>query len=317
MAKPKSTPDPAVVSEKGAGSMKRFAVVCVSVATALIVASVPRASAASLYPPGGFRLLASNGYSLHALAFDGDPHEKPDVLILFVEREHADATYIVLRRVMVTETEIRADLGGLGSIDLHFAPSGQPRVEKSACNPRPIEFDSGFYEGRIEFEGEEGFTKVDATRAPGEIREAASFFCFRSGVEGFGGHAPGGLLSLRRKWSSGHLEFQVKKNSPTRPTRLSATIEEQHNGLGISRSISAVAGSGAFEFDVPGQTALLNPPSPFNGTATFHRTSRRIPGRLRGSLNVDFPGRSNVSLVGSRGSLVRYVDHPSHPFRPR
>ncbi len=237
------------------------------------------------------------------------------MLILFVERKHADATYIVLRRVTVTETESTADLGRLGTIDLHFVPSGQPRVEKSTCDPQPIEIDSGFYEGRVEFEGEEGFTKVDATRAPGEIREAASFFCFRSGVEGFGGHAPGGLLSLRRKWSGGHLEFQVKKNSPTRPTRLSATIEEEHDGWGVSRSVSAVAGRGAFDFDVPGQTARLNPPSPFQGTGTFHRTGRRNPGRLRGSLSVDFPGRSNVSLAGSKGSLVRFVDHPSHPFR--
>lgn len=272
-------------------------------------------SAASLFPPGGFRAPASNGYSLHAIAFDGDPHERSDALILNAERKHADATYIALRKVTVTETEIAADLGGLGSIDLHFVPSGQPRIEKSTCDPEPIEVDSGFYEGRIEFEGEEGFTKVDATRAPGDIGVAASLICSRSGVEGFGGHAPGALLSLRRRWSGGSLEFQVKTNAPTRPTRLFASIEEEHDGVGISRSISAVAGPGAFDFDVPRQTALLNPPSPFQGTATFHRTSRS-PGRLRGSLRVDFPGRSNVSLAGSRGSLVRYVDQPKHPFRP-
>jgi hypothetical protein len=253
---------------------------------------------------------------MHAIGFDGDPHERPDVLLLFVERKHADVTYVVLRKVTVTETEIAADLGGLGSIDLHFVPSGQPRVEKLACDPDSIEIDSGFYEGRLEFEGEEGFTKVDATRAPGDIGVAANLICSKSGVEGFGGHAPGALLSLRRRWSGGSLEFQVKTNSPTRPTRLSASIEEAHDGVGISRSINAVAGPAAFDFDVPGQTALLNPPSPFQGTAAFHRTSRGVPGRLRGSLSVDFPGRSNVSLAGTQGSLVRYVDHPKHPFRP-
>jgi hypothetical protein len=277
------------------------------------IATLP-ASAASLFPPGGFRLPAGNGYSLHAIAFDGDPHERPDALLLFFGRKGSSAVYGALRKVEVTETSITADLGGLGSVDLHFAPSGQPRVERSTCDPEPIEFDSGFYEGRIEFEGEGGFTKVNAVRAPGEIRFGASLICSGSVNEGFGGHAPGALLSLRRR---GGLRFQVKTNSPTRPTRFTASIDEKRDGLGISRSVSAVAGPAAFDFDVPAQTALLNPSSPFQGTATFHRTSRRTPGRLRGSLTVDFPGRPNVPLGGSRGSLVRYVNHPSHPFRPQ
>jgi hypothetical protein len=282
---------------------------------AALVLAAP-ATAATLYPPGGFRLPASNGYSLDAIAFDGDPHERPDALLLFFGRKGSSVLYGVQRNVEVTETSIQADLGRLGSVDLHFVSSGQPRQEGSSCDPQEIEVDSGFYEGRIEFEGEEGFTKVDAVRAPGEIRFAASLICSGSIDEGFGGHAPGALLSLRRQWPRGRLEFQAKTNSPTRPTRFSASIEEKHDGLGISRSISAVAGPGAFDFDVPGQTAQLRPPSPFQGTGTLHRTSRRIPGRLRGGLSVDFPGRSNVSLAGSKGSLVRYVDHPSHPFRP-
>jgi hypothetical protein len=305
-----------VGSDAGRRPTKRLAVAAAGLALTLALVVASCAAAASLYPPGGFRLSASNGYSLHAIAVDGDPHERPDALLLFVERKHADATYVVLRKVTVTETEIAADLGGLGSIDLHFVPSGQARVEKSACDPGPIEIDSGFYEGQVAFEGEEGFATVDAVRASGEIGVAASLICSSSGVEGFGGHAPGALLSLRRRGSEGHLEFQVKKNSPTRPTRLSASIVEQRDGLGIFRSVSSLGGPGAFRFDIPNQTALLNPPSPFQGTATFRRHSRRTPGRLRGSLSVDFPGHSNVSLAGSRGSLVRYVDHPSHPFRP-
>jgi hypothetical protein len=288
-------------------------ILCGLAAVMAAIAASP-ASAAPLFPPGGFRLPAGNGYSLHALAFDGDPHEKPDALLLFFSRKGSSAVYGVLRKVEVTETSISADLGGLGSVDLHFVPSGQPWAERSTCDSEPIEIDSGFYEGRIEFEGEEGFTKVDAVRAPGEIRFGANLFCFESVNEGFGGHAPGALLSLRRR---DDLRFEVKTNSPTRPTRLSASIEEKRDGLGISRSVSTVAGPAAFDFDVPAQTALLNPPPPFQGTATFHRTIRRTPGRLRGSLTVDFPGRSNVSLAGSQGSLVRYVNHPSHPFRPQ
>lgn len=292
----------------------RLTILC-GLAVAAVSIIVSPAAAASLAPPPGFRLSASNDYSLHALAFDGDPHGKPDALLLFFGRKRSSVFYGVQRNVEVTETSIVADLGRLGSVDLQFVPSGQPRRQRSNCNRQPIEFDSGFYEGRIEFEGEEGFTKVDATRAPGEIRFAASLICSGGGNEGFGGRSPGALLSLRRKWPAGGLEFKVKTNSPTWPVRFSATIEERQDGLAVARSVNTVAAPDAFKFDVPRQTAQLNPPTPFQGMGTFHRLSRRTPGRLRGSLSVDFPGDSDVSLAGSRGSLVRYVDHPSHPFR--
>ena len=298
--------------------MKRPTAICAVLAILLTLATAPLAAAAPPPAPAGFRLPASSGYTLHALFFDGDPYAKPDALVLSLDRRGSSVFYGVTKNVEVTETSVAADLGPLGSVDVHFVPSGQPRKERSECDPRPIAFDSGFYEGRIEFAGEEGFTKVDAVRAPGEIRFAASLICFGgSAVEGFGGHAPGALLSSRRRWSGGSLEFEAKTNSPTRPVRFSATIEERRNGLAISRSLSATAGPGAFAFDVAGQTARLNPPSPFQGRATFHRSGRRAPGRLRGDLSVDFPGRSSVSLAGARGSLVRYVDNPSHPFRPQ
>lgn len=281
----------------------------------LLMAALPAASAAaSLPPPGGFRLAASHGYRIHVLAFDGDPHEERDEVILFVDRKNASAIYFALKGVSVTETTIAADLGPIGSIDLHFVPTGVPREERSACSPQPIEFDSGFYEGSIDFNGEEGYTEAHATRARGEVRLAASLVCGGGLDEGFGGHSPGARLVTRRRWSNGKLEFEATKNSPSRPSRFLASIEEKHAGMGIERSVSAVGGPGAFDFDVPAQTASLDPPTPFHGIARFHRPGK-LPGFLRGSLSVDFPGHSNVRLGNSRGSLVRWVQNPSHPFR--
>jgi hypothetical protein len=272
------------------------------------------AAAESLFPPSGFRLPASHGYKLHVLAFDGDPHGAHDEVILLVNRKNASVIYFALKRVEVTETTIAADLGRVGSIDLHFVPTGMSREESSACDPRPIKFDSGFYEGKFEFEGEEGYAEAHATRARGEIRFAASLICGRSADEGIGGGSPGARLVTRRHWDSGKLEFEATKNSPSRPSRFQASIEERRAGLVIDRGVSAVAGAGAFDFDVPAQTALLAPLTPFHGTARFHRPAPRRPGRLLGNLSVDFPGRSNVRLGGSRGSLIRWVQNPSHPF---
>jgi len=276
-------------------------------------AAVP-AAAEPLSPPGGFRLPASHGYSIHALAFDGDPHGEHDEVILFVDRKNASALYFALKRVQVTETTIAADLGQIGSIDLRFVPTVMPREERSACDPRPIAFDSGFYEGTIDFEGEEGYTAAHATRARGEVRLGASLMCGESLDEGIGGHSPGARLVTRQRWRHGGVEFEATKNSPSRPTRFRVSIEERHAGLVVDRGVGAVAGAGAFDFDVPAQTALLAPPAPFHGTAHFHRPTGQ-PGRLLGSLSVDFPGRSEVRLGGSRGSLIRWVQNPSHPFR--
>lgn len=272
------------------------------------------AAAMSVGPPGGFRLQASNGYSIHVLAFDGDRIGKRDALILFVKRKGASAVYFGLKGAEVTETAVTADLGKLGSIDLHFVPSGGATTETSECDSQPIEFDSGFYEGHFDFEGEEGFTEAHVTRARGEIRLQASLICAGGLDEGFGGHSPGARLTVRRRWESGKVELEATENSPTRPARFEARIGERHDGLAIEREVSAVGSASAFAFDVPAQTSVLMPPRPFSGTARFTRTGHS-PGHLRGNLTVDFPGHSNVSLSATRGNLVRWVGNPSHPFR--
>jgi len=181
----------------------------------------------------------------------------------------------------VTEDTISADLGSVGSIDLRFVPTGEPKRESSACDRKPIEFDSGFYEGRFDFDGEEGYTEAHVTRARGEMRLAASLICGMSFDEGVGGHSPGARLLVRRHWHGGALEFEATKNSPSRPSRFSASIQERRDGIVIVREVSAEAAARAFEFDVPTQTATLEPPSPFSGSARFLRSGHR-PGRLAG-----------------------------------
>jgi hypothetical protein len=291
---------------------RRLIVWLVLITGTAAISPVP-ASAAPITPPG-FILTASNGYSIHALAFDGDRFGKPDVLILFVGRSDEGATYFVRKGVAVTESTISASLGDLGSIDLHFAPSGETRHQTSSCDSHPIEFDSGFYEGRIDFIGEEGYTEAHRERARGEVKIAASLICGSSGDEGIGGYSPGARLLVRREWAGGGVELEVTKNSPSRPSRFRAEVKERKQGMVVARAVTAEAKPTAFSFDVPAQVATLKLPSPFNGSARF-LPSGEGPGRLSGHAGVDFPGRSNVSLSGTTGSLQRWVQNPSHPFR--
>jgi hypothetical protein len=271
-------------------------------------------AAAQLPAPGGFRLPASNGYSLRALSYDGDPNGQPDSVLLLFTRKGSAALYFTRRGAEVTEESISADLGGLGSIDLRFVPTGKSREEAPSCEPKQnVAVDSGVYEGKVDFKGEEGFTEVHATRAPGDVHFVLNLICGMSIDEGSGGHAPGAQLRVHRRWQRGNVSFEAWKNSPTRPAHFEASIEERRGAIGVLRGISSTAGSGSFQFDVPAQSALVRPPFPFHGSARFVRRGRG-PGTLQGGLKVDFPGHSNVPLAGTRGGLLRYVKNPSHPF---
>jgi hypothetical protein len=235
------------------------------------------------------------------------------VLVLASTR-HAAVLYFT--RATVTETSINADLGAVGKIDVDFVSSGRTTKEHSDCNRKPLAIDSGHYLGSIEFDGEQGYSEAHATEAQGDAKFILSLVC-PGGVnaEGFGGHSPGALLSAHRRGGSS-FDFEARKNSPSRPARFNASIDERRGKLAITRGVEAEAGPAAFDYDVVAGTAAVSPPAPFDGEAIFHRG----PGKStswHGDLNVDFPGRADVSLTGAgaRASLVRAVQNPSHPFR--
>lgn len=288
-------------------------IVVVTLALAFVLAVAPAALGASPPPPGGFRLPASHGYSLHARFFDGDPKGEADALLLFFERKDGGVIYAARKGVEVTDTSVSADLGDLGSIDMQFVATGQPRQETSVCG-ESFAVDSGFYEGRFDFEGEEGFTSVHVTRARGEISFLLNIFCADLHSEGSGGASPGAQLRVLRRSAQGRVELEAKANSPTRPAHFRAQIDERRGNLAILRGVEVEAGATAFEFDVPRQVARLRPPAPFQGTAVFRRPGN-APGHLSGRLTVDLPGHADVSLTGARGGLRSYVENPSHPFR--
>jgi hypothetical protein len=278
------------------------------------LAAASTASAESLGAPPGFRLEASDGYTIHAIAFD-DPEGRGDDLLLLVARRHSAVLYAT--HATVTETSIAASLGAVGSIDLHFVPSGRVAVERSACAKKPFRFDAGFYEGTIDLDGEEGFMHAHATRARGEIRTLASLLCSGGvGSEGIGGDAPGARLTVHGKLAGSKVEFVAWKNSPTRVSRFEASIGERRGGLTIIRGVSATGSAAAFPFDTAAWSATVRPPTPFSGKAGYDGAAGPLR-RFGGNLEVDFPGRSNVPLTGpgTRASMVRAVQNPGHPFR--
>lgn len=74
-------------------------------------------------------------------------------------------------RGTVTEEEIDATFGSLGSIELHFRPSGQVREVVDYCESShpTVAVKLGTFVGEIDFRVERGYTAVDTGRAKGGV----------------------------------------------------------------------------------------------------------------------------------------------------
>jgi len=247
---------------------------------------------------GAFHLKASNGYSI--LAFLSERRSDGQGFVnLFVVGGEGGAIYST--RAKVTAEEVRADLGRLGEIDLDFVPSGMRKAERSACDPQPVKFDAGHYQGTIEFRGEEGYTRASATRVPLVIGPLLSIACGGGGGGGetLGSNLPGARLRVFARGQARRLSLQVNANRPGARMSFEATTQERRDGVDIFRAVEGVAPGSAFDYDPLLSTATLDPPAPFSGSARFHRKAPAA-NRWTGNLAIDFPGRSNVPLAGSK-----------------
>ncbi len=289
-------------------------VLAAAISTSVAVAGQQgQVGAPPLIPPG-FRLHASNGYTLSAIAFE-NPRTGRGEVYLTMRSRHAAAVY--LAPAVVGPTSIEADLGAIGRIDLDFVSSGESRTDHSDCGGKPVLVDTGRYEGTIDLVGEERYSEVHASSARGEVKEALNLVCPGGPKsEGSGGHSPGARLTVARRRGR-QFKFSAMKNSPSRLARFSASVSEQRGRVLIFRGVEATGAAGSFDFDVPSGTAEVNPPEPFVGEASYFRPSGQKKVRWQGDLSVDFPGRANVRLTGpgTRASLIRAVLNPSHPFR--
>lgn len=258
---------------------------------------------------GAFTLTGSNGYRILVLA-DSRRADGRGEVIVFVGRRQSGVSYFAPANV--TDSHIEADLGGLGRIAVQFVPSGAIE-EETACGGDPTQFEAGAYEGSIEFNGEQGYTSASATRVRAEVKPFLGLACAGPGEgETRGRGLPGARLMIRSP--ARHLTIRLNKNRPGSRARYRAEIKERQGKISISRSVEGRMPGGAFLFARDLRSASLDPPAPFSGGASFSRGTTP-QNQWSGSLSIDFPGNSNVPLVGSglKVTLVpaRYtVDRP-------
>lgn len=258
-------------------------------------ASVPtraRTAAGGPLPlPGAFRLPASNGYTLYIVGV-GSYAKRPGRLLIIAAARGKRVTYSA--PATVTETSIQSDLGELGEISVTFQRSN--RAASVPCGKKKLRFDSGQYEGKIDFHGEEGYTSVEAPSASGDPVLLLGGFCGGGFVDGGPPeHARGAELFVRNPALGP--ELSVRKSRPGSAALITAWTREVSNGISIEREVGALMPGGDFTFDPGLRTATVSPPPPFAGSARFD-LDKKAGQRWCGDLTVDFPGRAGVPLTG-------------------
>jgi hypothetical protein len=273
------------------------------------MASATSRAAASKDPlpiPGAFRLAGSNGYTLYVLGLESREGHPGSVLI-FAFAKGKGVSYRA--PATVTETAIQADLGEVGEISVSFQRSNH--ATSVPCGKRTIRFDSGLYEGKIVFHGEEGYTSAEETSVPGNIDYFISGVCGDGVIsETFVGggpsrRPPGAALYVRNPGLGP--ELRVTKTRAGAAAWIEAGTREFTNGISIERYATLRVPSGAFKYDRRLRTATLRPPAPFAGSAHFD-LGKKAGQRWSGSLVVDLPGRAGLPLTGPslRATLSPY-----------
>jgi hypothetical protein len=239
------------------------------------------------------RLAASNGYTVEVAGFSRGSSGKGLVFARAFQHGSA-ASYAVPG--LISATEMRADFGSLGTVDLSIHPSGQTEKVHPRCSHVKIDFEPATYEGLVEFHGEGGYTEARATSAPAV--PLASSICGLSGSgEARGSGLPGARLHGISFAHGRSLSFQVNKNGPHSRVFYEAESKEQRGKVSIRRAVSGIASSGSFAFGPRLRRARLAPPAPFSGSARLTRKEGELLPRWRGNLAVEFPGRK-VPLTG-------------------
>jgi len=277
-----------------------IAVLCCALAPAASAAPTPWAQEPTapkpLPIPGAFQVTGTDGYTIDVIA-EPARDAGPGSVSLYVLAKGVAAIYRA--PATVTETTMQANLGVLGEISVSFHRTNQPA--SVPCGKRAIRFDSGLYEGKIAFHGEEGYTSAEATSAPGSIDYVLSAYCGGESLEGGVSHGqasrrvPGAELFLRNPGLGARLS--LRKRRPGAAALITASTAEYTDGISIRRYASQWMPSSDFVYDSKLRTATITPPAPFAGTARFDR-EEKAGRRWSGDLTVDLPGRTGVPLTG-------------------
>jgi|GEM_PF-1592067 len=272
-----------------------------------------------------FGLAAANGLQVHVIGENGQ-------VTIEVRREGRRGGSVVFYRTQGESTEegMKAQFGQLGLIDVHFTPTKTLLTvpPPKGCKGEPTTFREGFFAGTIEFTGEREYVHFDKTRVDGKmnVNRKSEWRCSRHGGSRSlrSASRASAVASGRKKrrerqaWlvvasdscSCALLAYAERDAKRHGWTGFLGVQQEELDGVGISRSTYAEAGSSAFFYNHDAGTATAHPPRPFSGDGTFKR--RRHGHNLwRSTIQIPFlgTGRASISSDHYQAVLRRHIPY--------
>lgn len=253
-------------------------------------------------------LRGSGGYGI-SISADGG------YVTLVVQGHHATVQYFA--RGAAGKGRIKARFGGLGRVALRFHPRGNAHLRKARernCRGGDSLIQPGVFVGKLDFEGEQGYTRIHVNRIKGTVTHTKRQVCKTIGSEEEGEEglfSPLGGTILRAVADENATSFNAFRiESKSKPglsgSAFSATVvESPRPGFSVFRSIQTTATKDPAAFSVVTShghvhEATVTPPAPFSGSATYRSAVAKKSETWAGSLAGDFPGLGMVSLAGPK-----------------
>jgi len=279
---------------------------------AVVLAALPGSAIAK---PGYFvsghgrravlHVAGSNGYRVK-LEANAARHHRAGQIYVTASKRPASVQYTV-RGSLASDDSIDVRLPHVGRIAVRFVPRHVTRGRvPDNCKGSPSRIEHGYFRGSISLRGEREFTIVDRTSAPGRIVRSYRTVCDNQGfwepANSKGPKLSTKLLFIGDEKISNPVgftaietEFGPKLIGP----RFSANVTRFREAMLVRTSVEAEGDRGDFtapEPDAP-KVAEVEPPAPFEGTATFRKTGPRTS-TWDGDLAVEMPGLGKVALAG-------------------
>lgn len=277
----------------------------------------------------------SNGWRLQVTAVLASGKQARRQIGFYTRGPHHEEVAYLGPRGRATEAgEIVGRLPDLGRVAVHFEQTSETPVTfipESGCKAEGKSATlKGIFRGTIELHGEGGYTTVERRSAPGQIEVTPKQVCRRptrhprppketaeeAGIE---------YLSAGREEGDGSsLTFAAFGTGLKLPgggavTDFSATYRHKKGKIWIDALTRVLGeGKGLFSLTAPSGTpteAMVDPPAPFSGTATFKLESPTTAS-WTGDLSVEIPTLGTVNLTEPGFWAGACAAHCTNTFPP-
>jgi hypothetical protein len=274
-----------------------------------------------------FELHGSNGYAIEIELEDRQDLSIEAINSNLKNHSSGHVTYHLKAPQRPGSDDIRARIGNLGRIDLHFVPE-KTKVGDPICKGGHLVTETGHYVGSISFHGEDGFTRATAHRVKGTVERERLKSCptekpkepTKKGnaekskkekkaekvvTEAFKDVGNEGLLTVELGGGKG--SFSISHSSFKFGKKEVSLTDSSVIGVGKRGRLTVTSFLNSFDMkgdpltlpdpSDPASEAIVDLPSPFSGSATFRRDSP-TGSKWSGDLKVDLPGFGTIPLTG-------------------